>query len=69
VDDQREPEAGQEPGQEEHRGESERDEPDRRRDESDSAEGGDEPGHKIRQAEPEEKAEKETTEDIDRAFD
>lgn len=31
--------------------------------------GGDEPGHKIRQAEPEEKAEKETTEDIDRAFD
>jgi hypothetical protein len=65
VDDQREPEAGQE----EHEGESERDEPDRRRDESDSAEGGDEPGHKIRQAEPEEKAEKETTEDIDRAFD
>lgn len=31
--------------------------------------GGDEPGDKIRQAEPEEKAEKETTEDIDRAFD
>lgn len=29
----------------------------------------DEPGDKIRQAEPEEKAEKETTEDIDRAFD
>ena len=35
----------------------------------DSKEGGDEPGHKIKQAEPEEKAEKETTEDIDRAFD
>jgi hypothetical protein len=31
--------------------------------------GGDEPADKIRQAEPEEKAEKETTEDIDRAFD
>lgn len=31
--------------------------------------GGTEPGHKIQQAEPEEKAEKETTEDIDRAFD
>lgn len=65
MDDQREREAGQEePG-----GEAEQDEPDRRRDEGDSAKGGDEPGDKIRQAEPEEKAEKETTEDIDRAFD
>jgi hypothetical protein len=65
VDNQREPEAGQE----EHGGEAEQDEPDRRRDEGDSTEGGEEPGHKIKQAEPEEKAEKETTEDIDRAFD
>jgi hypothetical protein len=67
VGDQRETEPGQE----------EQDELDRQRKQGDrdpaegenDGSGADEPGDKIRQAEPEEKAEKETTEDIDRAFD
>jgi hypothetical protein len=73
MDDQRDTE----PGQEEHAGEAEQDELDRQRTEKerdqaegeDDGSGGDEPGDKIKEAEPEEKAERETTEDIDRAFD
>jgi hypothetical protein len=70
VDDERAQDGG--PGEE-----AEQEELDRQRedDDKDQAEGqaessrGDEPGHKVKQAEPEEKAEEETTEDIDRAFD
>jgi hypothetical protein len=59
------------PGHEEHAGEAEQDELDRQREDGDrgQAEGQDEPGEKVRQAKPEEEAEEQTTEDIDRAFD
>ena len=66
-----------EPGQQEHAGEAEQDELDRQRAEGDrdqaegedDTSGGDDPEDEIQRAEPEEKAEQETTEDIDRAFD